>query len=136
MDFSPSIGQSLEFILKYEDGDLQDVLSCYFAIDTEYYGKISSVELKPGGASLAVTQKNKAEYVQLYIEWLFDKSVKDLFEPFKRGFYKLYSGEFTTNCDPEELELMICGSPIFDFHQLQMVTKYEGGYDKDSPTIM
>ena len=69
------------------------------------------------------------------MEWMFDKSIGPLFESFKKGFYKLYSGEFTTNCDPEELQLMICGSPVLDFHELEKVTDYDGGYHKDSLAV-
>jgi len=69
------------------------------------------------------------------MEWLFDKSIEPLFASFKKGFYKLYNGEFTTNCYPEELELMICGSPVLDFLALERNTTYEGGYYKNSPII-
>ena len=136
MDFSPAIAQSLEFILKYEGADLSEVLSCTFSVDVESYGKNAVVELVPGGASILVTQENKRDYVNLYMDWLFEKSVGPLFEAFKKGFYKLYSGEFMTNCDPEELQLLICGSPLLDFHELEKITKYDGGYNKQTPVIM
>ncbi len=93
------------------------------------------VELVPSGANILVTQVNKREYVNAYMDWLFQKSVEPLFESFKKGFYKLYSGEFTTSCDTEELQLMICGSPVLDFKELERVTKYDGGYTKDHPTV-
>lgn len=32
---------------------------------------------------------------------------------------------------PEELELMVCGSDRFDFHELEKVTRYVDGYTKD-----
>ena len=135
VDFSPSIANSLEYILNYNEDDLQDVLSCTFSVDVESYGKHETVELVPDGASILVTQANKQEYVRRYMEWMFDKSIGPLFESFKKGFYKLYSGEFTTNCDPEELQLMICGSPVLDFHELEKVTDYDGGYNKDSLAV-
>ena len=112
------------------------MLTCTFSVDVESYGKKGTAELKPGGSSIFVTQENKAEYVELYMDWLFDKSVSGVFESFKKGFYKLYNGEMMTNCDPEELQLMICGSPVLDFHELEKVTQYDGGYRKNSPTIM
>ena len=135
-DFSPSIAQSLKFILDYKGDDLQDILNCTFSVDVDSYGKRSVVELVPNGASISVTQKNKEEYVQKYLEWMFEKSVGPLFDSFKKGFYKLYSGEFMTSCDPEELRLLICGSPILDFHALEKNAKYDGGYKSSSPTIM
>ena len=136
VDFSPSIAQSLEFILNYTEPDLQEVLNCTFSVDVDSYGKQTTIELVPGGTSINVTQENKHKYVEKYIDWLFNHSIGQLFDAFKRGFYKLYSGEMTTNCDPEELQLLICGSSVLDFHELERITKYEGGYDKKSPPVV
>lgn len=36
---------------------------------------------------------------------------------------------------PEELELMICGSKIIDFHDLEIATRYVDGYTSSSPII-
>lgn len=134
-EFSPCIAQSIKYMMDYSKDDLDKVLSCTFSVDVESYGEISTVELIPGGESILVTQENKKFYMEKYMEWLFDKSIGPFFESFKKGFYKLYSGEFTTNCDPEELQLMICGSPILDFHELEKAVHYDGGYKKDSPTV-
>ena len=120
----------------FRSDDLKDVLTCTFSVDVESYGTTNTVELIPGGAGIYVTQENKQEYVNKYIEWLFDSSVESLFKAFKKGFYKLYNGEMATHCDPEELQLLICGSPVLDFHELQKVTQYDGGYTKDSPAII
>ena len=35
----------------------------------------------------------------------------------------------------EELELIICGSQILDFKELEKVARYDDGYEKDSLTI-
>lgn len=136
IDFSPSIAQSLDFILKYNEPDLQDILNCTFSVEVESYGATKTIELIPNGSSIYVNQDNKKEYVTKYLEWLFDSSISPLFESFKKGFYKQYNGEMTTNCDPEELQLLICGSPVLDFRDLQRVASYDGGYTKDTPTII
>eukprot|EP00826_Nyctotherus_ovalis_P036151 TRINITY_DN3187_c0_g7_i2.p2 TRINITY_DN3187_c0_g7~~TRINITY_DN3187_c0_g7_i2.p2 ORF type:complete len:352 (-),score=92.51 TRINITY_DN3187_c0_g7_i2:1273-2328(-) len=135
-DFSPSIAQSLDFILKYKEPDLEDILTCTFTVDTDTYGRKDSVELVPGGSSIFVSQSNKHEYVQKYLEWLFDKSVSRSFEAFKKGFSKLYGGELKSNCDPEEFQLLVCGSPVLDFHELERTAKYEGGYTRNSEPIV
>ena len=106
-----------------------------FAVDIESYGTHRAEELKQGGKDIRVSQTNKKEYVDLYLDWQFNRSIADLFSRFQKGFYKLYRGEFTTNCDPEELELLICGSPVFNFHELEKITRYDGGYSPTSCTI-
>ena len=35
----------------------------------------------------------------------------------------------------EELELLICGSPVLDFEALEKNTEYDNGYSKDHPAI-
>ena len=36
----------------------------------------------------------------------------------------------------EELELLICGSPVLDFEALERVAQYDDGYARDHPTIL
>ena len=36
---------------------------------------------------------------------------------------------------PEELELLVVGTPELDFEALEGNTQYEGGYDKDCPVV-
>jgi len=36
---------------------------------------------------------------------------------------------------PKELQLLICGSPLLNFQELESGTTYDSGYDKDHPTI-
>jgi hypothetical protein len=36
---------------------------------------------------------------------------------------------------PEELELIICGTQLLDFHELEKSSRYDDGYTKDSDTI-
>ena len=36
---------------------------------------------------------------------------------------------------PEELELIICGTQKLDFVELEKASRYEDGYEKDSTTI-
>ncbi len=135
MDFSPAIAKSLEFILQNEDPALAEDLDMRFEVDIESYGEHRVEELKPGGKDIKITLANKREYVDLYLDWQFNRSIGDLFSRFQSGFYKLYRGEFTTNCDPEELELLISGSPVLDFHELEKVTRYDSGYTPTSPTV-
>lgn len=36
---------------------------------------------------------------------------------------------------PEELELIICGTQMLDFHELEKAAKYDDGYERTSETI-
>jgi len=36
---------------------------------------------------------------------------------------------------PEELELLVCGNPVLDFHELEKSAIYENGYNENHPVI-
>lgn len=48
--------RSLEWTMT---NDITDVLDQTFSVEDERFGEVVSVELKPGGASIAVTEQNK-----------------------------------------------------------------------------
>lgn len=96
---------------------------------------MQTVELKPGGSSIAVTKHNKTEFVDLLVDWYLNKSVAGAFEEFKNGFYSVASGSSLVLFNHQELELLICGLPHLDFHALETAAVYEGGYTATHPSI-
>ena len=71
----------------------------------------------------------------MLIDFIFNIHCEAQFEAFKRGFYKTMSPEVIELFQPEELELMICGSKEIDFHDLEMATRYVDGYTATSPIV-
>lgn len=70
---------------------------------------------------------NITEYVRRYTEYILDTSISKQFEPFKRGFYHVCGGNALSLFRPEEIELLIRGSPEkLDVDQLRAVAVYEG----------
>ena len=73
-----------------------------------------TVELKPGGADVPVTEENKKEYVNLVVEYRIAKRVKDQFEAFMSGFSELIPQDLINVLDERELELLIGGMSDID----------------------
>lgn len=48
-------------MLDYEGDDVEDVFCLSFVMSREVFGSVQTDELKPGGANILVTQKNKYE---------------------------------------------------------------------------
>ena len=46
------------------NNDITDALELTFATDDERFGETVSIELKPGGEEMEVTNENKREYVE------------------------------------------------------------------------
>ena len=99
-------------------------------------GKEHKVELKPVGADIEVTRDNKEEYVLLYVKWILVDSISLQWEAFKKGVNIIMGGSSLGDLfTPEELELLVVGTPELDFCALESNTKYEGGYDQDSTVV-
>lgn len=46
------------------NNDITDALELTFSTDDERFGETVSIELKPGGENIEVTNENKKEYVE------------------------------------------------------------------------
>jgi len=82
-----------------------------------------------------VTSENRAEYVELYVEYISTKSVSKQYDAFHHGFHSVCGRDALALFRWEELELLICGNPELDFVALQDVTHYDDGYTEDSLCI-
>lgn len=63
----PSLAKGLLQLLEF-DGDVESTFSRDFTISYESYGEQKIVELKPNGANIPVTNENRHEFVDLYVE--------------------------------------------------------------------
>jgi hypothetical protein len=48
----------------YSNNDITDALELTFSTEDERFGETVSIELKPGGEHIEVTNENKREYVE------------------------------------------------------------------------
>ena len=119
----------------YTDPDFEQVFYQNFTVECEVYGEKKVIELKPGGADIFISRENVEEYIDLYIKWLFTDSCSSQFNSFKKGFENVCKSEFIECMQPDELELLICGSPVLDFHELEKSTKYDNGFNKNHPVV-
>ncbi|KAL7990468.1 hypothetical protein Chor_013898, partial [Crotalus horridus] len=100
----------------------------------EEFGVIKCYDLKPGGDKIPVTNENRKEYVQLYVDFLLNKSIYKQFAAFYYGFHSVCASYALMLLRPEEVEILVCGSPELDVHALQKHTQYDG-YQKTDLTI-
>ncbi|XP_065837402.1 probable E3 ubiquitin-protein ligase HECTD2 isoform X2 [Oscarella lobularis] len=133
VDVQPSLGRSLQQLLDF-DGDVENVFCFTFQISYMVYGQVVDVDLIPNGSTTAVTMTNRKEFVDLYVQHLLVDSIAPQYEAFNRGIKKVCGTDALGLCRPEELELLICGSPHLDFDLLEKSTLYEG-YKRDSDVI-
>lgn len=133
--YRPQLAHGLRKLLEH-DGDDVETFCLYFAIDVEKYDTTVQVELCNGGESRPVTNKNRREYVDLYVHHLLDTAVARQFELFQRGFYKFCEGNAFRLFRPEEVELLIRGSdqPL-DVARLRNDALYDDCHDGDPEVV-
>ncbi|XP_050295958.1 probable E3 ubiquitin-protein ligase HERC4 isoform X2 [Anthonomus grandis grandis] len=134
-DLSPSIMNSLKSLLEYDGDDLDEVFCLNFSINRDIWGEIVTVDLKPNGANISVTQENKREYVSLYVDYVFNKSVNNQYTAFHEGFMKVCDGRVLQLFHSHELMAIVVGNENYDWHVLEEVAEYKNGYTSSDPTI-
>ena len=130
----PELYNTLSFLINTKDKNLKETLEQDFTVVDDKFGEKLVIYLKPEGDKIMVDLDNKDEYVELYINWYFNESIKEVFTSFERGFYRVFNRDLCKILSPEELELIICGTQTLDFNELKRVCHYEE-YTKDSETI-
>eukprot|EP01126_Amoeba_proteus_P011282 TRINITY_DN1452_c0_g3_i6.p1 TRINITY_DN1452_c0_g3~~TRINITY_DN1452_c0_g3_i6.p1 ORF type:complete len:668 (-),score=120.19 TRINITY_DN1452_c0_g3_i6:96-2099(-) len=135
-ELDPVLVEGLKRILEYNESDFEEVFGLVFEINYEYYGTVRTHNLIPNGNQISVNLENKQQYVDTYVNYLLNSSVESQFEAFKAGFQSLCDGPTIKLFEPEELQLLICGSPILDFYDLERGTNYDNGYDRNHETVI
>ena len=130
------------------ENDITDVLDQTFSVDDEKFGETETVDLKPGGRDIQVTNENKKEYVELVLtnpvriislmrcyrlvtEWKIQKRVEEQFNAFITGFNELIPADLVGVFDERELELLIGGIADIDVDDWKKHTDYRGYQEQD-----
>ncbi|XP_075998040.1 putative E3 ubiquitin-protein ligase HERC3 isoform X5 [Genypterus blacodes] len=127
-EFQPELGKSLQCILDISTDD-----DTYLDFSVPWDGMV--VELDPENPGKPVTRKNKTEFVNAYVSYVFNASVQRVFEEFKRGFFHVIDVDLVMMFRPEELKGIMVGKDIYDWDKVKQDTVYEGVYNEDHHTI-
>lgn len=68
-----------------------------------------TIDLKPGGEEIPVTEENKKDYVDCVVNYRISGRVKEQFDAFMEGLLELIPRDLINVFDERELELMIGG---------------------------
>ncbi|KAL4942434.1 hypothetical protein BDV06DRAFT_163874 [Aspergillus oleicola] len=123
-EYRPVLARGLRRLLEF-DGDVAETFCHNFVTDIDRYGEVVSVPLCSGGQKKPVTNANRREFVDLYVQYHLDTAVTRQFEPFRRGFFSVCGGNALSMFRPEEIELLVRGSdePL-DVRSLRAVATY------------
>ena len=135
-DLARGLKQVLEYEPKVSGESVEGVFGLNFRITYEsMFEHLETHDLIENGNDIVVTEENRKQYVELYTDFILNKSIERQFERFKKGFTQVCDSPIFRLFRYEELELLICGSPVLDFEELEAHTTYDGGYTKDDIPI-
>ncbi|XP_064101455.1 probable E3 ubiquitin-protein ligase HECTD2 [Macrobrachium nipponense] len=132
-EIMPEVAHGLMELLKYE-GDVEQDMCLSFQVSLEEYGQPKTFNLKENGETLPVTNENREEFVRLYLDWILNTAIYEKFRAFYLGFHTVCASNALIMLRPEEVEMLVCGSPTLDLTELRKVVEYDG-YTPDHPTI-
>ncbi|KAI9741181.1 MAG: hypothetical protein M1834_002894 [Cirrosporium novae-zelandiae] len=116
------------------ENDITDIITETFSIEENDFGATKIIDLIDNGRSIAVTEENKQEYVQLVVEYKLTGSVKQQLEEFLKGFHDIVPADLISIFNEQELELLISGLPDIDVDDWKNNTEYHN-YSASSPQI-
>ena len=126
----PAYYKSLVWML---ENDIDDVMDLTFSIETDFFGTKETVDLKPDGRNIPVTDANKHEYVTLISEQKLTTAIKDQINAFVQGFHDVIPAPLIQIFNEQELELLISGLPDIDIDDWKNNTEYVGYSTSSAP---
>ncbi|XP_034296362.1 probable E3 ubiquitin-protein ligase HERC6 isoform X2 [Pantherophis guttatus] len=130
-ELSPVLGRSLQTVLECELDDLEDRFQLCYSISWDSM----DVDLIENGISTAVNNANKKDFVDKYVDYIFNKSVDDVFSEFRRGFYKVLDEQLVGIFEPEQLMEVAIGNANYDWDMYERNAEYRDIYSSTHPTI-
>lgn len=158
-ELSPTLANSMKSILEYEGDDFEKVFDLAFEVTRQVFGELQTIPLKAGGNNVTVTQENKyelrrynlsmcklinnnsvdiirAEFVELYIDFVLNKSVEKQFNGFYTGFMRVCGGQVMELFRSHELMAVVVGNEDYNWDALEQYAEYKGGYTSGDQTVM
>ena len=135
----PALAKGLAELLSWEDGDVEDVFVRSYEFSVETPGSTFSSNMEPDGPAVPaqkaeesakeprmVTNENRKQYVQDYIAWLTDKSIRPQYEAFEEGFYCCLDRQAMNLFTPVMLKHLVEGTQDVNVEALQKTSHYDG----------
>ncbi|XP_025415206.1 probable E3 ubiquitin-protein ligase HECTD2 [Sipha flava] len=130
-EIMPDVANGLKHLLEYE-GNVEEDMGLTFQVSLEEHVTPKTYKLKPNGENISVTNENRQEYVNLYLNWVLNLAIYEQFRAFYFGFHSVCASNALIMLRPEEVELLVCGTETLDLHELRKATEYDGYRFDDS----
>ena len=106
-----------------------------FSLDRIVDGNPETIELVPGGASISVTNENRADFVRRVVNMRFFSGIQQQMSSIRRGFFALVGMVDLEDFTSADLELLLCGVYQLNVAAWKEATVYENGYSERDQVI-
>ena len=107
--FSTSFIDTVLFLCR--ENDITGVIDTTFSVEHNTYGRLQAQELKPNGRYIIVTEENKREYVQHYVNYRFKRGIEKQFHAIYKGFNEIVPTRLLQGFSEKELEVITAPKP-------------------------
>lgn len=129
----PDLYRNFKWIL---DNPITEDMGFTFSKDEEdCFGVKHTIELKPNGNNIPVTEENKKEYIDLMTSHKINHGIEEQLKVFRNGLYEIIPSDLISIFDERELELLISGINQIDVDDWESNTDYRN-YKVDDKTIV
>ncbi|EUD65448.1 hypothetical protein C922_04188 [Plasmodium inui San Antonio 1] len=98
---------------------------------------LQCIDLIENGRNILVDDKNKKQYIKLYINYKYKKMVRKKTQAFLKGLSELIPTKWLKLFNAHELKTLISGNDkCFDVDDLRRNVVYGGGYTANSETVL
>ncbi|KAF7258634.1 hypothetical protein EG68_04418, partial [Paragonimus skrjabini miyazakii] len=119
----PELYRQLRYLKTYTD-DVRN-LCLDFTLDQSTFGLSETVELKPGGRQIPVTNENRVEYMHLVAHHKLNKQIYPQVRAFMAGLNDVICIDWLRLFDADELQTLISGADtVIDIDDLRNHTVY------------
>jgi ubiquitin-protein ligase E3 A len=135
-EINPTEANSLKKYLQMKkDGCNISTQDLTFSTLRSRNGKMIEIDFIENGRNVLVTNDNLDLYIQSYIKYYLEDSIKNQFEAFKKGFRVIIKGPAYRLVSPFEFDILLAGEAHYDWEGLKRNIRYSDGYDQHSTTI-
>lgn len=124
-ELSAPLAKGLRDLLDYDGDDIDEVFCLNFTVVEDVFGQSVTKELKANGEDIVVTKENRQEYVQLYCDYVLNKSVDRTYQAFHAGFHKVCGGRVLDLFHARELMALVVGTQNYDWVEFQNHADYK-----------
>ncbi|XP_071495065.1 probable E3 ubiquitin-protein ligase HERC4 isoform X2 [Diadema antillarum] len=132
----PQVAHNLQAMLDYEDEEsFSDTFPLVFQIDEDNFGQVQTTDLVPNGGQIEVSFQNRQQYVDAYVEYVLNGSIREKFDAFITGFLDVVGIRILRFFHPQELMSMVVGKEDLNWEEFEESVEYKGEYHPYHETI-